>query len=242
MLRNLSRKKRAAAILEKSSTEKADPLSRTFWLQSLARLKIRTKRKGVSNQQPPAQVQKLSQQNQDAQSQVSKEISKEVAIPFKDAQSVGSLQVIPPKVTQPRCVRISSLPGNIREDDLRSWLVDLEPPQELGDYESSVLASKAEDSKPILEQFHMARDGENTQVTATFTKLPAIFDKAEKNIVIEDYGKPWDDAVADTHFEGMTVAHAPPENSEIKAEFVSTSSEQDKNPTDVEIVFWLCVI
>ena len=112
------------------------------------------------------------------------------------------------------------LPGYITENDLKDWLLTLEPSRKTEKPPSSSSVSEMENPPKQLIQFHLARNGRTKQATATLTTTPAIFDRAEEGITIEGCGNPWDGAVADFHFEGITVAYTPPEGTHIQAESV----------------------
>lgn len=174
----------------------------------------------ASPYQPSALAATLPQPNEDGSSQTKEEDLKKVtpAIITPKAVPIRDRSPEPPKLPKPRCVRISALPGDITERELKDWLLTLKPSQKAGNYKPSSSTTRLEKPTNKFIQFNLARNGETKQATATFTVTPAIFDQAERETIIEDDGKPWHHAVADTHFEGMTMVYAPPEGTHIQAE------------------------
>ena len=142
-----------------------------------------------------------------------------------------------PELPKPRCVRISTLPEDVSEIELKNWLLTLEPSQKTRKLHSNSFTSVVENPAEWLVQFHLARNGKNKQATVTFTTTPDIFDQEEKDVIIEGYGKPWDGSVADFHFEGMTIAYAPPEGTHIQAELVKI--QNDRRYTNDITALWL---
>lgn len=120
--------------------------------------------------------------------------------------------------SKPVCVRISILPEDATDTELKDWLNSLEIPTEDRSTDSVSTITK---SRSNLIQFNLVLDSETKQATATFKSLPAIFVNASEDIQIENDENPrWNDVVFDTNFLGMTVVYAPPEGTAIRAELV----------------------